>query len=114
MAILPGTRCSEERCTKKLGRRAIFPFPCGARRDYLEGKTLRKFRRPAMNAFRMYPVLALGATAAIVGYALLSRRNKKPAEQLERERRTQLTLAGRIIDGNVINVLELEEGEPAQ
>jgi hypothetical protein len=64
-----------------------------------------------MNALRLYPVLAFGATAAIVGYALLSRRNKKPAEQLERERRTQLTLGGRIIDGNVIDVLELEESE---
>ncbi len=63
-----------------------------------------------MNALRLYPALAFGA-AAIVGYALLSRRNKKPAEQLERERRTQLTLAGRIIDGNVIDVLELEESE---
>jgi hypothetical protein len=64
-----------------------------------------------MNALRLYPALAFGAAAAIVGYALLSRRNKKPAEQLERERRAQLTLAGRIIDGNVIDVLELEESE---
>ena len=64
-----------------------------------------------MNALRLYPALAFGAAAAIVGYALLSRRNKKSAEQLERERRTQLTLAGRIIDGNVIDVLELEESE---
>src|ERR1017187_7124791 len=67
-----------------------------------------------MNALRLYPVLAFGAAAAIVGYALLSRRNKKPAEQLERERRTQLTLRGRIIDGNVIDVLELEESESGQ
>ena len=64
-----------------------------------------------MNALRLYPALAFGAAAAIVGYALLSRRNKKPAEQLERERRTQLTLAGRIIDGNVIDVLVLDESE---
>ncbi|MGA3053901.1 MAG: hypothetical protein ABSD63_06820 [Candidatus Korobacteraceae bacterium] len=64
-----------------------------------------------MNALRLYPALAFGAAAAIVGYALLSRRNKKSAEQLERERRTQLTLAGRIIDGNVIDVLELEQSE---
>jgi hypothetical protein len=64
-----------------------------------------------MNALRLYPALAFGAAVAIVGYALLSRRNKKPVEQLERERRAQLTLAGRIIDGNVIDVLELEESE---
>jgi hypothetical protein len=67
-----------------------------------------------MNAFRMYPLLALGAAAAIVIYGLFSRRNKKSAEQLERERRTQLTLAGRIIDGNVIDVLELEDSDSGQ
>jgi len=64
-----------------------------------------------MNSFRLYPVLAFGAAAAIVGYALLSRRDKKSSEQFERERRTQLTLGGRIIDGNVIDVLELEDDE---
>ncbi len=64
-----------------------------------------------MNAFRLYPVLAFGAIAALVGYALLSRRNKKSSEEQERERRSQLTLGGRIIDGNVIDVLELEESE---
>jgi hypothetical protein len=67
-----------------------------------------------MNAIRMYPLLALGAAAAIVIYGLFSRRNKKSAEQLERERRTQLTLAGRIIDGNVIDVLELEDSDSGQ
>ena len=41
-----------------------------------------------MNSLRLYPVLAFGAVAAIIGYALLSRKNKKPAEQLERERQT--------------------------
>jgi hypothetical protein len=56
----------------------------------------------------MYPILAFGVVATVVGYALLSRKNKKPEEQIERERRAQLTLGGRIIDGNVIDVLELE------
>ncbi len=64
-----------------------------------------------MNALRLYPALAIAAAAAIVGYALFSRRNKKTNEELERERRTQLTLAGRIIVGNVIDVLELEDSE---
>jgi hypothetical protein len=64
-----------------------------------------------MNSARLYPIFAFGAVAAIVGYALLSRRNKKPEEQVERERRAQLTLGGRIIDGNVIDVLELEDDE---
>jgi len=67
-----------------------------------------------MNSFRLYPILAFGATAAIIGYALLSRKNKKPAEELERERRTGLTRGGRIIDGNVIDVLELEEDVTGQ
>jgi hypothetical protein len=62
-----------------------------------------------MNPARLYPIFAFGAVAAIVGYALLSRKNKKSEGQLEQERRTQLTLGGRIIDGNVIDVLELED-----
>jgi hypothetical protein len=67
-----------------------------------------------MNSIRLYPVLAFGAIAAIVGYALLSRKKKKPAEEMERERRTALTVGGRIIDGNVMDVLELEEDTNAQ
>jgi hypothetical protein len=62
-----------------------------------------------MNSFRLYPILAFGATAAIVGYALLSRKNKQPVEELERERRSDLARGGRIIDGNVIDVLELQD-----
>ena len=64
-----------------------------------------------MNSFRLYPIFAFGAIAAIVGYSLLSRKSKKPAEDVERERRTALTRMGRIIDGNVIDVLELEDDE---
>jgi len=67
-----------------------------------------------MNSFRLYPIFAFGAIAAIVGYGLLSRKNKKPAEDVERERRTALTRGGRIIDGNVIDVLELEDDETQQ
>src|SRR5579864_8497323 len=62
-----------------------------------------------MNSLRLYPVLAFGVTAAIVGYSLLSRKDKKPAEEVERERRADLTRGGRIIDGNVIDVVELED-----
>jgi hypothetical protein len=67
-----------------------------------------------MNSYRLYPILAFGATAAIIGYALLSRKNKRPLEDLERERRTDLARGGRIIDGNVIDVLELEEDVSGQ
>jgi hypothetical protein len=64
-----------------------------------------------MNSLPLYPILAFAAVAAIIGYALLSRKNKRPEEQMERDRREQLTLRGRIIDGNVIDVLELEDDE---
>jgi hypothetical protein len=64
-----------------------------------------------MNSVRLYPIFAFGALAAIIGYALLTRKNKNPEEQIERERRAQLTLGGRIIDGNVIDVLDLEDDE---
>ena len=67
-----------------------------------------------MNPLRLYSVLAIGATAAIIGYSLLTRRNKKSGKQIERERRDQLTLGGRIIVGNVIDVLELEESDSGQ
>lgn len=62
-----------------------------------------------MSSLRYYPVLALGAAAAIVGYALLARKPKASGDGMERERRTLLTLGGRIIDGTVIDVHELDE-----
>jgi hypothetical protein len=64
-----------------------------------------------MSSLRYYPILALGATAAIVGYALLSRKPKRSSELMEYEHRTELTRGGRIIDGTVIDVHELEETE---
>ena len=81
------------------------------RSRYLEFKPRKRF---PMTSFKLYPMLAFGATAAIVGYALLSRKNKKSMEELERERRIELTRGGRIIDGNVIDVLELEEDVTGQ
>lgn len=56
-------------------------------------------------------MLVVGASAALLGYALLTRRSKKSPEELERERRTELTLGGRIIDGNIIDVQELEDDD---
>ena len=64
-----------------------------------------------MSSLRYYPMLAIGASAALLGYAVLSRRSRKTPEQLEHERRTDLTQAGRIIDGNIIDVHELEDDE---
>ena len=62
-----------------------------------------------MSSLGYYPILALGATAAIVGYALLSRKAKPSGDLVEYEHRTELTRGGRIIDGTVIDVHEREE-----
>jgi hypothetical protein len=62
-----------------------------------------------MSSLRYYPIVVVGASAALLGYAVLSRKSKKSAEQLEYERRTELTQGGRIIDGNIIDVTELED-----
>lgn len=62
-----------------------------------------------MTSLGYYPVLALGTAAAIVGYALLSRNPKRSGDLMEIERRTQLTQGGRIIEGTVIDVQEIEE-----
>jgi hypothetical protein len=62
-----------------------------------------------MNFASYYPVLALGIAAAVVGYALLARKPKTLGDAFEKGRRTQLTLGGRIIDGTVIDVQEIED-----
>jgi hypothetical protein len=64
-----------------------------------------------MSSLRYYPIVVVGASAALLGYAVLSRKSKKSPEQIEYERRTELTQGGRIIDGNIIDVHELEEDE---
>lgn len=67
-----------------------------------------------MSSLRYYPIVVVGASAALLGYAILSRKSKKTPEQLEYERRTELTQGGRIIDGNIIDVHELEDDETAR
>jgi|SRR6516164_2218298 hypothetical protein len=62
-----------------------------------------------MNVLGYYPLLALGIAAAVVGYALLARKPKTVGDAFEKARRTQLTLGGRIIDGTVIDVQEIED-----
>jgi hypothetical protein len=60
-----------------------------------------------------YPLLALGlATAALVTY-LLTRRRKTP-EEVERERRTWISKIGRITDGTVVDINEMDGTRPAQ
>ncbi len=57
---------------------------------------------------RAYPLLAGGIAFGIAGYALL-RRKSKTAADIERERRDLLGEIGRITDGTVIDVQELNE-----
>jgi len=66
-----------------------------------------------MISLRLYTAIVAGAGVAFAGYALL-RRKPKSADDFERERRTWLNTVGRITDGTVIDVQELEStGRPA-
>jgi hypothetical protein len=60
-----------------------------------------------MDSFRLYSLVLIGCLALLGVYFLL-RRKPKTAEDLERERRAWLEGTGRITDGTVIDVQELE------
>jgi hypothetical protein len=62
-----------------------------------------------MSAFRLYPLslIAAGVAALGIGVTVFIRRNRKTPEQLERDRRLQISSMGRIIDGTVTDVAEL-------
>ncbi|MBV8894273.1 MAG: hypothetical protein JO266_20255 [Acidobacteria bacterium] len=59
-------------------------------------------------AYGAYSLLIGGIAFGIAGYALLRRKSKSVAE-LERERRDLLSEIGRITDGSVIDVQELND-----
>ncbi|MBZ5570346.1 MAG: hypothetical protein LAO09_00525 [Acidobacteriia bacterium] len=63
-----------------------------------------------MNPFRLY-ALILGGSGAILAAYLLLRRKPKGLEELERERRQWLDRVGRITDGTVIDVQEVQHGK---
>src|SRR5258708_6636292 len=69
-----------------------------------------------MLAFRLYTLAAGGLGAAFAAYLVFGRKKKTPAE-IERERRDWLIQVGRITDGMVIDVQEIQEtvpkGQPA-
>ena len=69
-----------------------------------------------MNVFRFYPlsIIAAGVTALGVGITFYVRRNRKTPEQLERERRLQISSMGRIIDGTVTDVAQLAPAPPSK
>jgi len=60
-----------------------------------------------MDSLRIYSLAVAGGAVVLGAYALL-RRKPKTAQQLERERRIWLDGVGRITDGTVIDVQELE------
>jgi hypothetical protein len=60
-----------------------------------------------MDSLRIYGLVAAGVALLGGAYALL-RRKAKTADDIERERRTWLNGVGRITDGTVIDVQELE------
>jgi hypothetical protein len=60
-----------------------------------------------MDSLRLYGLIAASG-AALFGAYMLMRRKPKTADDLERERRSWLEGTGRITDGTVIDVQELE------
>jgi hypothetical protein len=60
-----------------------------------------------MISLRLYTLSIVGIGLAFAGYALV-RRKPKTADDLERERRVWLNTIGRITDGTVIDVQEIE------
>ena len=62
-----------------------------------------------MNLLRHYPVILGGASALVlVAGLLLARRRRKTPDDRERERRQRITQHGRITDGNILDVQELD------
>jgi len=64
-----------------------------------------------MNALRLLPVAAGSLAVVAVGFALVSRKSRKSPDQKERERRERISLGGRITDGTVIDVNEVEASD---
>jgi hypothetical protein len=60
-----------------------------------------------MDSLRLYGLISASG-AALLGAYVLMRRKPKTADDLERERRSWLEGTGRITDGTVIDVQELE------
>ena len=61
-----------------------------------------------MTALRLYSFAAGGLVFVAAGMAFINRKGRKTPEQRERERRLRISLGGRITDGTVIDVHEVE------
>ncbi len=58
--------------------------------------------------FRLYALIALGAAGLLVAAGAWTRSRRKTPEQLERERRLRISTIGRITDGTVVDVNEMD------
>jgi hypothetical protein len=61
-----------------------------------------------MNALRILPVAAGSLAIVALSIAFVGRKSRTPPDQKERERRNRISLGGRITDGTVIDVHEVE------
>lgn len=60
-----------------------------------------------MSSLHLYPLIAIAAAILLIAYFFL-RGKPKTADDIERERRTWLEQVGRITDGTVIDVQEIQ------
>ena len=63
----------------------------------------------SLTGFRLY-ALVLGGSGALIAAYFMLRSKPKSAEEVERERRDWLEQVGRITDGTVIDVQEMQNG----
>jgi hypothetical protein len=66
-----------------------------------------------MTTLRLFAMMAGGGAAMAAGATYWVRSRRKTPEQIERERRQQLSLHGRICDGTVLDVQEMQSNGPA-
>jgi len=61
-----------------------------------------------MNALRLYSLAAGGLALVVAGVSFVKRKGRKTPDQREHERRTRISIGGRITDGTVIDVHEID------
>jgi hypothetical protein len=66
-----------------------------------------------MNSLRLYSFAAGSLALVAIGMTFIRRKGRKTPDQRERERRLRISAGGRITDGTVIDVHEIES-TPAQ
>ncbi len=59
-------------------------------------------------SFRLYIIVALGGAGLLAAAGAWARSRRKTPEQLERERRLRISGIGRITDGTVVDVNEMD------